>query len=1213
MLSRFSVRKPYTIFVIVVLIIVFGVVAFTKTTMDLMPNIDMPYVAVMTADPGATPRQVEKTVTEPMEQQMATLDDLKNVSSMSQDNYSLIMLEFNSDADLDVVSSDIRDKIDLVSGNFDDSVQKPVIYKLNPNIMPIVIASVTDKGKNTVETSTLMEEELQRRLEGTDGVAAVTTAGLVDDKVHIALSQEKIDAVNARLRKAAGALAGKAEKQVDEGISKSRSGQKQIEYGQQQIEKAQQDLAVKKELISKALKSLQTLAVSRDAVRKMQPGMDTSLLDEQIDNIVKQLRPYSADLKKVGIDIDKAASSGREATKAVSAFDIAMSFAQDQMGNKMSDLAGMSAYLKSLENQLQGSKTQIEAQKKQAEQSADVSGLLTMDNLSRILTAQNFEMPAGYVSDDGHDVMVTVGDKLDSLQDISNLVLVDPGIRGVAPVRIRDVATVSYLNNGEDSYAKNNGQEGLLVTFNKQSGYSTTEAAGNIMDKFGKLEKEYKGLRFTVLSNQGKYIKEVINNVLENLLVGALLAILILFLFLRDLKPTLITVLSIPISVTFAFVLMYFSGVTLNVISMSGLAVGIGMLVDNSIVVIENIYRLRAEGYSRMEAAMKGASQVAGAITASTLTTVSVFIPIVFVQGITRQVFMDMALTVSYSLLASLFIALTLVPVIGSSLLKNIRQNTLLSQNSRFIAKYKKFVRTALDHKAVVLVLALVLLVASVATEASRGLEYIPAMSTDEISATLEMPAKTGRDKCFEAYDEISSAIQRMKGVKTVGIMLEADIGSSMGFAATSGGSKDYNTASLYILMKKSEMDRSDEVGRAMKKLAREHGGEMSVSNEVDVTSSSALGGGGISLDVDSDDLDALRVSAQRIEKKMRSMKGLTNVSDSREDTVPELRITIDKSKAIRQGLTTAQVYAGISSALSAERKATTIELNGSDRDVVLSEMEGRRLTEDQLLKKTITATDATGKTVRVKLDDIAGVSEDETLKVIHHKSQKRTINVTAAIAKGYNTTKMNDKVEKAVAGMDLPDSISVDYGGRNAAIMDAMKQLGLMMALGILLIYLIMVAQFQSLKQPFVVMFTVPLAFTGGLLALLLTGNVISVVSMIGFIMLVGIIVNNAIVLIDYTNQLRAEGVELREAIVQAGATRLRPILMTALTTVLGLLPLSLGIGSGTEMMQPVAIVCIGGLLYATLMTLLVIPCMYEIMSRVRKPKKNRGFEMYS
>lgn len=1209
MLSRFSVRKPFTILVMVIMVVVFGIVAFTKSTMDLLPSIELPYVAVMTVSPGSTPESIEKNISRPMEQQLTSVQNVKSVQSMSYDNYSVLLIEFNPGSNMDTVSSDIRDKIDLASGNFDSMVKKPIIYKLNPNMLPIVISAVTAKGQNTAETSADVKENLMRELEGIDGVAAVSSAGLVDNKIHITLNESKIKGLNESVKNAAGSMAGGALNEINNGISKSKYGAAEIEKGKREISKAQSNIVKQKVSISQALKTLQRLTALKDAAKKLDPKTDTSMIDKQIEALITPMKRYASDLAKMGINLDTATKDSKGTAAAISRFNIIMGNTENRLHNKMSDLSGMSGYIKAVISQLQGSKAQLKMQQKSAKEAADISGLLTMEGISQIITAQNFQMPAGYVSDDGKDIMVTVGNEMKNIDQLKNLVLLNPGIKGVEPIKLKDVADVSYMSQGVDSYAKINGEDGILLTFNKQSDYSTGRVADNVMKKFDSLEKQYPKIHFNTLSNQGKYIKVVVGNVIQNLIVGALLAILILLFFLRDIKPTLITALSIPISVTFAFVLMYFSGVTLNVISMAGLAVGVGMLIDNSIVVIENIYRLRSLGMSTVEAAMKGAGQVAGAVTSSTLTTICVFVPIVFVEGLTRQIFVDMALTIAYSLMASLLIALTMVPALGGVMLHKTKDMTVLSQSGNFMSRYRRLINKALDKKVIVLIMSAVLLVLSFAAGVGRGFEYIPAMSSEEISGSFSLPSDLKRGECFEIYDEIGTKVKKVKGVKTVGVMLAADTGAAIGLGA--GGSRNFRDVMVYVIMDKDHVKNSSEVTTVVQKLAKKYNGKTMLSGEMDITNNSILGGGDVSIDVTCDDLDILRTSVVKIENKLETIKGLNNISDSKENTVPDIRIKVDKNKAIKKGLTTAQVYSAVSGMLSEGKDTTKIETTSGEEDVVISQNGGKKISKKDLLDKELRVSNGRGGTVSVKLRDIAGIKNSKAFSMIKHKGQKRTISVTAAIKKGYNTTKISDKVQSEVKAMKLPKQVKLSFSGKNESIMDAMEQLLLMMALGLLMIYLIMVAQFQSLKLPFIVMFTVPLAFTGGIIGLIITGNYISVVSMIGFVMLSGVVVNNGIVLIDYTNQLMNEGSDLRDAVIEAAVTRLRPVAMTALTTILGLLPMAMAFGTGGEMMQPVAIVCIGGLLYATLMTLIVVPCMYEIMSKRKWNKQKNSMNL--
>lgn len=1208
MLPKFSVKKPFTIVVVVILIIVFGIVAFTKMTPDLFPTIDLPYVSVITTYNGAAPEEVEKNVTEPLEKSMGTLDNLKNINSVSAENYSMVMLEFDNGADLDTISVDIRDKIDQVSGSFADSVGKPAIYKMNPSMIPVTVAAVSRTGTDIPQLSSLVENELGRKLEGTDGVASMTESGTVDETIQVTLSQKKIDKANARLKSAVAGQYGSSESSIRKNISSIKSQQKQLTSSKKNVEAQQVQTAGMKASAGETLDSIKVLVTKRDELKAAGNTQMASSVQAQINSLKASLSPYRSALKKFGITISSVDKDTASASAAKAKLSAGCDTTLQKLSNSMSEITSGQSSLTSALSQLKSSLSQIGSSKSSALSATDLSGSLTKANIAQLLQAQNIDIPAGYVSDGGTDFMVNVGDKIKSVGDLKDLVIADSGISGVDPVKLGDVASVQYVNNGKDVYAKINGKDGILLTFNKQSDYATTTVADNIQTKFNKLESEYSGLKFDTLSDQGDYIHVVIDSVLNNILIGALLAILILMYFLKDWKPTLITALSIPISVTFAIVLMYFTGVTINVISLAGLAVGVGMLVDNSIVVIENIYRLRDLGYTKIKAAVSGAAQVAGAITASTLTTICVFIPIVFVEGLTRQIFVDMALTVSYSLLASLFIALTMVTMMGSVMLTKTKKNTVLRQGSRALNKYKAAVSWALDHKAVVISAAVALLVLSAGVLMTRGFTYMPSMATQQISVQITMPDDATRKETENACNEMNASIQKMTGVKTVGTMLSNTTSSLLGISA---GQDDFRNVSMYIMMDDDHIKEAPSTARKIEKLGKKYNCEITATGEMDISSSSsAFGGGEISLYVYSDDLSDLRTSAVQVENKMSSIKGLKDVSDTNENSTPEMKVTINKNKAMKNGLTVSQVYAQISALLQKSVTATSIQYDGSARDVVIKGGEGSLITKQNLGNIKLTAgsggssngasqSSASSSTKKVRLSDIADISETESLSQINRENQKRMINVTANTSNGYNITKMTDKVKSAVSKMDLPSSVSVEYSGQYDTIMDAMKQLLEMLLLGMLMIYLVMVAQFQSLLSPFIVMFSVPLAFTGGMIGLIIAGYEISVVSMIGFVMLQGIVVNNAIVLIDYVNQLRRSGMEKREALIEAGAARIRPVLMTALTTVLALIPLAIGIGNGSEMMQPVAVVCIGGLLYATIMTLIVIPVMYDILSR--------------
>ncbi len=1226
MLAKFSVKKPFTVLVAVVLIVVFGIVSFSRMTPDLFPSINMPYAIVVTTYPGASPEEIENDITQPLERQLATLDHIKDMTSQSNDSYSMVALEFSDDVDMDSVSVDIREKIDLISGEWDETVGTPVIMKINPDMMPVTVAAVNLKDQSAVETSSFVEENLLASLEGIEGVASVNATGLVSEDIQVVLSQDKIDKINEKTSDAILKQFSGSKGKLKSGISKAKDGQDKIQDGKESIADAQKESAEKIEAARTQMKEgreqlvqtkelvaqLETLEAAKKemerALKKQYPNMSEEDLQKMLSansayaEAVSALQDLQKSVEQNGLDLEDLPSSKeldaqiKAVDEGLSELNVQQAQASATLGNNRADLAAEESTLQSTVAQLQASLEQVQSSEEAALNSANLTGVLTMSNVSSILDAQNFSMPAGYVSDGKSEILVSVGNKIKSVEELKNLVLLDMDVDGVEPVRLSDIADVTNADNSAETYARINDENGVLLTFTKQSGYATAEVADRIASEFDTLSEHHEGLDFTVLSDQGEYIHMVINSVLQNLLLGAILAILILLFFLRDIRPTLITAISIPVSVTFAIALMYFSGVTLNVISLAGLAVGVGMLVDNSIVVIENIYRLRSMGYGHTKAAISGAAQVAGAITSSTLTTICVFVPIVFVEGMTREIFTDMALTIAYALLASLFIALTLVPAMARGLLKRDTKRTALSQDSFLVMKYRDIVELALNHRAIVLIAAVLLLVASTGLALMRGFSYMPAMASPQVSATIQMPEDSELEDTAETADAIAKKIEDMDGVETVGAMLSSDAGSIVGMSV--GDEKDVTQVMMYIMLDEDRLEEGSHIAKQIEAMGKEYDCEITAQGDTDLMS--MLGDSGIQINVYADDLDNLRTAAISIEEKLKEMEGLEDVTDTKEDSTPKLQIDIYKNKAMSHGLTVAQIFADVSAQLSKDDAATTLVKNGEETDVVVSSKDSNSMTKEDLEKLKVTGEKADGTEEKVNLSSIADIEETETLSVVSHESQKRVQAVSAAVKDGYNITKMTSKAKDAVEAMDLPTGVKAEFEGENETIMDAMEQMMLMLGMGILLVYLVMVAQFQSLRSPFIVLFTVPLAFTGGMMGLLITGQEVSVVALLGFVMLVGIIVNNAIVLVDCMNRFRLEeGMDRHMAIVEAGAVRMRPVLMTAITTILGLLPLAIGMGNGAEMMQPIATVCIGGLIYATLMTLIVIPVMYSLLSK--------------
>lgn len=1287
-MPKFSVKKPLTVFVAVLAILVLGVVAYLKMTPDLMPNMDFPYVILVTTDPGASPETVEADITKPLEQSMATLDRIKNVTSSSMDSVSMVVLEFEDGVNMDTVSVDIQQKINQLKGSWSDTVGDPYVLKMNPSMLPVQVAALSYDGKDITELSDFVTDTLSPKLEGITGVASVTVSGTVQHQLHVILSQKKLDDLSRRLSDAIA-------KQLDDAAGQLSSARGQVNSAKAAIRSAEESAV--RDAVTQALTtiqdSLKTMRASRDQLQANLRELaeiqaekarleaenapyqarieairhDPSMTEEEKQaaiaeiesdpeyvRIQSELAALDLRMAALGVKWDEAVQRAKEWQKQLEELekqlrdletDEGVAKLADQvtagtltMADAVTQIISANIQLDSALNQIDQGLQTLEESRSAALSQADLSSSLNLSTITALLTAQNFSMPAGYLKEDGVNYMVSVGDAIDTRQDLEDLVLFDLGMDGIDPIRMKDVADVAITDNSSEIYDKLNGKDGVIVSFNKQSTYATAEVSDNINSRFRELEAEYEGLSFVPLMDQGDYIYLIINSILSSLGWGALFSVLILYLFLRDLRPTVITLCSIPISVIFAVVLMYFSGVTINMISLSGLAVAVGMLVDNSVVVIENIYRLRAKGATVIQAAVSGARQVLGAITASTLTTVCVFLPIVFVEGITKQLFTDLALTMTYSLLASLIVALTLVPAMASGMLRKEKPQKpgLLD---RVYPAYRKAVSWSIHHKLVVLGVSLVLLLGSAGATLARGFAFMPNIDMNTVNLTVSMPEGCTREQAVSLADEVLRRAAQVENVETVGAMMSSS-GSSGGMDMTSmmssgGGAYD---VTAYITL--TEGASGAKTGQQIEAACTGMDCTVTASGAMD-SYMTYLTGSGVALNVYGSDMEQMQSAAKTLAAKLATVPGTENVSDGLEQAATALHLSVDRNAAMEKGLTVAQVYMAVASALTDTDSSLSLTLDGLDVSVSIQSPEESRMTREKLMDLEIDpsamsamssmmsaasgsgsmsgmsgmssgsgsmsgmsgmssgSTSAVQAAEPVRLGDIAKLEETVSLNTIHRDQQRRYITVSADVADGYNVTKVTTAAQAAIAEVDLPQGITASFQGENEAIMDAIRQLLLMLLLGIVLVYLVMVAQFQSLRSPLIVMFTIPLAFTGGFLALLLAGIEVSVVSLVGFVMLVGVIVNNGIVLVDYINQLRLEGMGRREAIIEAGVTRLRPILMTSLTTILGLVVMAFGKDVGTALMQPVALVCIGGLLYATLMTLLVVPCMYDILSR--------------
>ena len=1223
MLSKFSVKKPFTIIVAVILVLILGTVSFMNLKTDLLPSIDLPYVVVMTSYPGASPEEVEMVVTKPIEQLLATTSNIENVSSISRENSSTVILEFNNDVNMDSAIIEINGGLDLIKPNWNDDIGTPMIMKLNPDMLPIMVASIDVEDMDAAGITKLVSENIIPEFESIGGVASVEGVGLIEESIEVIISPEKIEKLNQKILASIDSELSKAEnklleakREIDTGkakldsenkkqSSKLAEGEKAIAMGKEQISSVESTIKSGEEELLKNREELQTSmnVLNREEeqllnARKQLESLGENISEEQrkeLEKVKLGLKTIAQNKIEINAGLDTITNKISELEKQKSGIE-----AQKTELNKQeeqikegkavlkTEMNKAKAQLQSGEATLNQKMSELESAKEEAFKNASLDGVVTEEMISGILSAQNFSMPAGYVSENNTDYLVKVGDKIQDIEELKNLLLFDTGVEGVDKVYLSDVADIKNIDNSDNIYAKVNGNDAAVLTFQKQSNYSTAEVSNSIREKIDEITKDNKDISITPLMDQGIYIDIVVDSVLKNLLYGGILAILILILFLRDIRPTFIIALSIPISIIFAIAMMYFTGVTINIISLAGLALGVGMLVDNSIVVIENIYRLRNKGVSATKASIEGAREISGALLASTLTTAVVFLPIVFTKGISRQLFTDMGLTIAYSLFASLLVALTLVPTLASSILKDTKEK---SHNlfDRFVNRYEIILRWSLKHKGLVIIGVIALLVVSGFLGIRMGTSFIPEMESPQMSITIELPKESTSEDIKLMTDTVVDRIIDIDGIETLGAFRAESMGGM-------GDNGNNNSMSIYVILDENKVSSNTEIGKQIKKLTEDL--DCTINVNTSTMDMSALAGTGIEAIVKGREVDKLREISGDVAKILEETEGTAEVSDGLDENVMEIRVVVDKEKAMEEGLTVAQVFSNINTLVSKGKSSTTLTVNNKDYPVIVVDGENQNMTRSDLENLTIEL-DKDGEETSVKLMDIAEVSQEHGLSSIKRDSQERYISITANIDDDYNIGLVSREFEKKLKDYKVPDGYKIEISGETEMINESLKDLFYMLILAIAFIYLIMVAQFQSLLSPFIVMFTIPLAFTGGFLALAITGYDLSIISMLGFLVLSGVVVNNGIVFVDYTNQLRESGMEKTESLILAGKTRMRPILMTAITTILGLSTLSFGVGMGAEMLQPLAIASIGGLTYATILTLIFVPVMYDILHR--------------
>ena len=1281
-MEKFSVKKPFTVLVAVIMVLMLGFVSISNMQTNLLPDVSTPYLMVVTVYPGASPERVESEVSDVMQNALGTVAGVEKVTATSAENYSLLLMQFSDGTDMNSAMVKVSNKVDQTTSSLPSSCLTPSIIEYSLNMNAFMTVAVSREGSDVYDLSDFVSDTLVPYVERKGGVSSVSTNGLIEKMVQVQLSQEKINAINEKLLEVIDVQLADARKQLESAEAQIEAGRKEYDRQFKNYNKTVSDTVMQQfsgqvgEAVETVRKQAQALldSVNQLIAVVQEPEIQQALIDvrdglqrvmdkfnetgmKDIDSlieIVAELRDITDKLTGALQQLQQRLNT-ESGTEGSTAADLADDLQVQQSLNTvyntlndvikaMDDVPGlmstfsdalgtysqqqMQAYMKftearemlnEYEKQLTEAKQQYEDAKEKAMASSDVSKMLDIDTLAQLIYAQNFSMPAGYVKDSsGKSWLLKVGEEYDSIEDISGALLLH--VDGFGDVRLSDVADVEVIDNAEASYTRLNGERAAVLKIYKGATSSASEVSDNCLSAFQELEAQYDGLHVVVLSNQGNYITIIVKSILSSMVIGAALAIIVLALFLRDIKPTLVVGFSIPLSVLFAVVLMYFTGMDLNVMTLAGLSLGIGMLVDNSIVVIENIYRLRGRGVPAARAAVQGAKQVGMSVVASTLTSVCVFLPVVFSSSIVKSLMQPMSLCIGYCLMASLIVALTVVPAAASTVLKKAEPKQL-KWFDKIQDKYAKSLEWCFRHRALPLLAAVVLLAFCGWRVFSMGVELLPTITSNEAIVTLSTTKDLSKEDSYAIAGKAVEAMLEVDHVEEVGITTDTrvagmDIGQlGLPTAITDllSAANSYGTYQVNVML--DESLSSSEIETARQALEDALSGIEDCTAKVEISGMQELTSqlaSGLSVKIYGADAETLSQLSEKVVDIVNDTEGFANATNGLGSGDATINLQIDRDKVRSYGLTVAQVYQQIAAKLTTTTTAQTpVTVDGSTMSVQISNNLDPVTKENMMditFETTVMSADGTTSTGTCTLADMATWDTGSAPDSITSENQTQYVSVTADTLDGYNTTVqarvLEKKLNEFALSDEMPEGCSFSMGGESDSVNFMVNEMVQWLALALPFVYLVMVAQFQSLLSPFIVLFTIPLAFTGGLLGMLFTGQQLTMISLMGFIVLMGTVVNNGIVFVDYANQLRLGGMERRAALIATGKTRMRPILMTTLTTVLAMLQLVFSNDMASQLMSGMAIVIICGLSYATLMTLYIVPILYDIL--FKKPPLN-------
>lgn len=1027
--TKISIKRPVTVFVAMMVVLILGVVSISKMQMALTPDMDIPVALIMTEYEGAGPEEVESLVTEVVEGAVANVENIDSISSTSSEGLSIVIAKFNYGIDLDNAVNSIRDKLSMVEKALPEDAGSSTIMKMDMNSMPVANLVISSDSMDNDALKTFAEDTIQPRIERQPGVASVDITGGREKEIRIKIDPERLEGLG-----------------------------------------------------------------------------------------------------------------------------------------------------------------------------------LTISSIGQILSAENTNQSGGTIEYGENSLTISSKLKMESIEDVKATPI---KLSSGTVVQLQDIAEITETDKEIESISRYNGEECINLSVTKASDGNTVTTVNAVKKEVEKISRAYGNIHLEVVNESGSVIENSVNNVISNIFIGAILSIVTLFIFLKNVGLTGIITVSMPLSIIGTFVLLYFSGTTLNMISLGGLSIGVGMLVDNSVVVLENIYRYRtAEGYEKIAGTYKGTKEVALAITASTLTTIAVFVPFIFTSGLVLQMMTDLALAVIFSLVMSLAVALTVVPMLSGNYVNNVHRNrapkplgfinTLLDLFDRFIKGldriYQKSLKWALNHKKRTLLAIVSIFVASIFLLPSIGLELMPSSDEGTFSVTMEAPKGSKLEAVNELSLKVEEILEKIPEMKTMTVSMS---GSSSGMSSLMGGGSEESSISCKLVDKTERSKSVDEIMEEVRNLTKDIAG---VKITVSASSSmSSMAGGGVTVEIFGEDLDTMKEISDEIQRQMAKVEGTRQITSSLEEQDKQVALKINKDKIRQYGLTGSQVASQVRNIISGYT-ASTLKISGSEMDIRIVYPEEAVTTLTNLGDITI----STGTGAYIPLSSVADLVMDDVPSSITRSDQTRYVTVSCDVF-GRPSGSVGNEVQNIINQMTFPDGYSVSLGGTNEMMNETFSSLFTVIVLAIILVYLVMAAQFESLINPFVIMFTIPLAFTGAILLLFITGESLSMMALIGCLVLVGIVVNNGIVLVDYINTLRErDGYGLEEAALKACPTRLRPILMTAMTTIFGQFPIIFSNGSNSEMLKGMGLVIAGGLATSTFLTLFFVPVLYiyfdKLANKVRK-----------